>query len=78
LFKSDGVTIVDQVGMSTSSAYKEGTPLSPLSGNTGQSYERKLGGTLGSCVDANNNSQDFQLKSPSDPQNLSSATVTCP
>ncbi|HEY6042817.1 MAG TPA: lamin tail domain-containing protein, partial [Anaerolineae bacterium] len=34
LFKSDGVTIVDQVGMSTGSAYKEGTPLSPLTGNT--------------------------------------------
>ena len=77
LFKSDGVTIVDQVGMSTGSAYKEGTVLAPLTTDVNRSYERKLGGASGSCVDANNNSADFSLISPSAPQNKASATVVC-
>jgi predicted extracellular nuclease len=37
----DGVTIIDAVGLSAGSAYKEGTPLIPLSGTADQSYERK-------------------------------------
>jgi len=40
-------TIVDQVGMSIGSAYKEGTPLDPfdpVTGNINQSYERNNGG----------------------------------
>ncbi|HEX4476265.1 MAG TPA: lamin tail domain-containing protein, partial [Polyangiaceae bacterium] len=36
--------IVDQVGMSTGSAYFEGTPLSAMMANANQSYERNFGG----------------------------------
>jgi uncharacterized protein YdeI (BOF family) len=65
-------TVVDQVGMSSGSAYKEGTFLSPLTTNVDRSYERKPGGPLGSGTDTDNNSNDFQLITPSDPQNNSS------
>jgi predicted extracellular nuclease len=66
-------TIVDQVGMSTGSAYKEGTVLTPMSVNTNQSYERKPGGQQGSTQDTDNNADDFFFNaSTSDPQNLSS------
>src|SRR5689334_16331160 len=61
--------IVDQVGMSTGSAYKEGTVLTPLTTNVNRGYERKPGGALGSGQDTDNNSADFQLITPSDPQN---------
>ncbi|PYR68929.1 MAG: hypothetical protein DMF88_07705, partial [Acidobacteria bacterium] len=67
-------SIVDQVGLSPGSAYKEGTPLASRgTANLNQGYERKLGGADGSSQDTNNNSADFQLKAPSDPQNLASA-----
>lgn len=65
-------TIVDQVGMSTGSAYKEGTVLTPLTTNTNRGYERKPGGASGGTQDTDNNSSDFQLLTPSDPQNLAS------
>ena len=80
-------TIIDQVGMSTGSAYKEGTVLTALTTNTNRGYERKPGGANGSTQDTDNNSTDFQLLTPSDPQNLSSAptpstnqaiNTTCP
>jgi DNA/RNA endonuclease G (NUC1) len=80
-------TIIDQVGMSAGSAYKEGTVLTPLTTNTNRGYERKPGGANGSTQDTDNNSTDFQLLTPSDPQNLSSAptpstnqaiNTTCP
>jgi len=64
--------IIDQVGMSTGSAYKEGTVLTPLTTNTNRGYERKPGGSSGSTQDTDNNANDFQLLTPSDPQNLSS------
>ena len=70
LLMPDGITLVDQVGMSAGSAYKEGTPLTPLTTNTDQSYERKPGGTSGSTQDTSDNATDFQVRSPSDPQNL--------
>jgi hypothetical protein len=73
---SDGTTIIDAVGMSSGSAYKEGTTLTPLSGTTNQSYERKPGGSAGSSVDTNDNSADFTLKNPSDPQNQASTCVS--
>ena len=41
-------SIVDQVGMSAGSAFKEGTNLAPLPSNANQSYERKPGGFNGS------------------------------
>ena len=65
-------TVVDQVGMSAGSAFKEGTPLANLGGTTASNlnrgYERKPGGALGSGTDTDNNSTDFQLITPSDPQ----------
>src|ERR1044072_1847371 len=45
-------TIVDAVGMSTGSAYKEGTVLASLgSTNSNRGYERKPGGAAGSGTD---------------------------
>src|SRR5207244_13498870 len=71
-----GVSI-DQAGMSAGSAYGEGTRLSPLTANTNQSYERLSGGASGSCVDTQNNDADFQVISPSDPQDLASTITPC-
>lgn len=71
-----GATIIDQVGMSAGSAYKEGTPLASLgSSNLDRGYERKPGGAAGSGTDTGNNSSDFQLIAPSDPQNSASPCV---
>jgi len=73
--KTNSGTIVDQVGMSSGSAFKEGTILSPLVGNVNQSYERVGGG----CSDTNNNVADFFLNpSTSNPQNSSSIIIACP
>src|SRR5207244_6938187 len=66
-------TIVDQVGLSNTSAFKEGTVLTSLTADVNQGYERKAGLVEGSQVDTNNNTNDFQLRAPSDPQNLNSA-----
>jgi len=71
----DGTTVVDQVGMSTGSVYKEGAVLAALTGNLNQSYERKPGGASGSGQDTDDNASDFQVRAPSDPQNLSSGPV---
>jgi lamin tail-like protein/beta-propeller repeat-containing protein len=64
-------SVVDQVGLSAGSAFKEGTVLELLAMNN-ESYERKPGGLSGSTQDTNNNSSDFQVRTPSDPQNLNS------
>ena len=70
-------TIVDQVGMSAGSAFKEGIPLANLgSSNLNRGYERKPGGLAGSGTDTDNNATDFQLITPSDPQNASSGCVS--
>ncbi len=63
--------VIDQAGMSAGSAYKEGTVLAPLTTNVNRSYERKPGGGSGNGQDTDNNSNDFQLLAPSDPQSLS-------
>jgi uncharacterized protein (TIGR03437 family) len=63
-------TIVDQVGLSSGSAFKEGLHLAPLPTDANQSYERKPGGLLGSTHDTQDNVTDFQLISLNDPQNL--------
>lgn len=76
LTQADG-TIVDQVGMSTGSAFKEGTVLSPLTTNVDRSYERKPGGAAGNCYDTDNNASDFLITAPSAPQNLASAAILC-
>jgi hypothetical protein len=69
-------TIVDQVGMSAGSAFKEGTPLPNLgttsAANLNRGYERQLGGAEGSRIDTDNNAADFAVRMPSEPQNLAS------
>jgi hypothetical protein len=68
--------IVDMVGMSAGSAYKEGTTLAPTLVNQNQSYERRPGGALGNAQDTDNNASDFLLNTgTSNPQNLSSSPV---
>jgi Lamin Tail Domain len=68
-------TIVDQVGMNSGSAFKEGSTLTPLTSSSNQSYERRLGGSAGSSNDTDNNQNDFRLIGPSDPQNASSGCL---
>jgi uncharacterized repeat protein (TIGR01451 family) len=70
--------MVDSVGLNGVNAlYTEGTPLSTLSVDVNQSYERKLGGSSDSCQDLGDNSNDFQLINPSDPQNSSTPRRLC-
>jgi hypothetical protein len=74
----DGTTVIDAVGLSSGTVYKEGTPLSPLSGTADQSYERKTAGNASNCNDTNNNAADFIWNSSSsNPQNTSSAPLAC-
>jgi predicted extracellular nuclease len=72
---SDGTTVVDQAGMSAGSAYKEGTTLTALTTNVDRGYERKPGGTSGSGQDTDDNSADFALVTPNDPQNRFSTCI---
>jgi len=76
LTTSDG-TVIDQVGMSNGSVFKEGTPLAPLTTNVDRAYERKLGGANGNCQDTNNNATDFIITQPSTPRDLASAAIVC-
>ncbi|MBV6391066.1 MAG: hypothetical protein KPEEDBHJ_00270 [Anaerolineales bacterium] len=49
-----------------------------MSGTANQSYERKDGGSAGSCKDTDNNATDFIFNpSASNPQNFASAAVPC-
>ncbi|HST23031.1 MAG TPA: lamin tail domain-containing protein, partial [Blastocatellia bacterium] len=66
--------VVDQVGMSSGSVFKEGSTLAPLTAGLNRSYERRPGGAAGSTIDTDNNGNDFLLIVPSDPQNL---TIDC-
>lgn len=69
-------TIVDQVGMSSGSAYKEGTPLASFgSTNSDRSYERKAVGANAGSQDTDNNANDFVLRSPSNPQNAAAGCL---
>ena len=68
--------IVDQVGMCTGTAYREGATLEAVSGVLNQSYERLLGGST-SCQDTNDNMDDFRWNSVSLPQNRLSPIVVC-
>ncbi len=65
-----GGTVVDAVGLSAGSAFKEGSTLAPLTTNTNRGYERLPGGTAIDLVDTNNNAADFQQVTPSTPQNI--------
>lgn len=71
-------TIVDQVGLSPGSAFREGVHLVPLASDANQSYERRPGGAIGSTQDTDDNLADFQLLTPSDPQNTSSSPAPGP
>ena len=70
--------IVDQVGLSTGSAYKEGSPLPPFSAtNKDQSYLRKTA-SCGPDQDTDNNASDFQYNDGfSNPQNSKSCRPQC-
>lgn len=69
-------TIVDQVGMSAGSAFKEGDILASLGpSNQNRGYERKPGGVGGHAQDTDNNAADFQLISPSTPHNSGSPCI---
>lgn len=74
---ADTTTIIDQVGLSTGSFYKEGNPQVSLTTNVDRSYERYIGGVNGNCQDDGDNFLDFVLLNPSNPQNASSAAVLC-
>ena len=65
LFRPNGSS-ADEVGMSLGSAFHEATPLTPLgTTNLDRSYERRNNGIQDTDVNAN----DFDLRTPSDPQN---------
>ncbi len=66
-------SVVDKVGMSSGSAYLEGSTLPPLTTDTDQGYAR-----VNVCEDTRNNAADFILVNPSQPQNAHSATTLCP
>jgi uncharacterized protein len=70
-------SVIDQVGLDNGSAFKEGTPLASLgTSNQDRGYERKPGGVSGNGTDTDNNSNDFQLITPSNPQNLNSPCLS--
>ena len=75
----NGTTLVDSVAMSSGSPYREGTALASLgsttASNLNRGYERKPGGTAGHTTDTDNNAADFQLVSPSNPQNSASRCI---
>jgi hypothetical protein len=73
----DGTTVVDAVGLSLGSAYKENTPLPEVSSFGAGSYERLSGGTAIGCQDLNDNYADFALIPLADPQNRTSVPVYC-
>lgn len=73
----DDDSYVDGVGLNSASPFIEGTLLTPLTTDTNQSYERLPGGLTGSCNDNNDNSTDFQLLNPSNPENSISASTSC-
>jgi uncharacterized protein (TIGR03437 family) len=72
---SNGTRIIDAVGISSGSAFKEGTTLAPITVSSDRSYERKPGGAFGNGIDTNDNGSDFSLTTSSDPQNASSGCL---
>ncbi len=68
-----GGTIIDQVGLSSGSAFGEGTRLASLgSTNADRGYAR-LSDSTGAVQDTDDNAADFALQQPSDPHNAASA-----
>jgi len=72
---SEAGTIVDRVGMCNETLYYEGLPLAPMTANANQSYARQPAGK--GCYDVNNNTLDFALLSPAQPQNRASPIAIC-
>ncbi len=70
-------TVVDAAGMCTTTTYREGVPLAPLSGTSNQSYERKPGGTAGGCYDLDNNATDFALLPSASPMKSTDVKSMC-
>lgn len=71
---------IDQVGMCSTTAYKEPsdgsgvlTPMTSTDGTNNKSYERKLSG----CSDSNNNTIDYVLINTGTPQNSSTPVTPC-
>lgn len=70
-------TVIDAVGLSAGSAFKEGTPLTSLgTANADKGYERKPGGAAGNGIDTDDNSADFLLADPTHPRNSASPCVS--
>ena len=67
--------IIDQVGMSAGSAFREGLALTPRTSNVNSSYERRPGGAAGNGQDTDNNAADFSFVS-SNPQNANSTCLS--
>ncbi len=68
--------IIDQVGLgSAAGAYGEGTRLAQLTTDVDRGYERNASATRG-FADSDNNSADFHLQTPSNPQNSSTTCLT--
>ncbi|HEY2150427.1 MAG TPA: choice-of-anchor D domain-containing protein, partial [Vicinamibacterales bacterium] len=63
-------TVVDAVGLSAGSVFKEGSILAPLTTNANRGYERLPGGTATTLRDTGNNAADFQQLTPSAPKNI--------
>ena len=57
------LAVVDAVGQSAGSAYKEGAPLAPTPSNADQSYEREA-----KTTDTDDNAADFTLRTPAQPE----------
>ena len=77
IFDDNGVKI-DSVGTSsTFTTYAEGTSLNPLTGNQDQSYHRSFDSGMGIYIDTDDNSSDFQIVSPSTPENSIGSPATC-
>lgn len=63
--------IVDQVGLSAGSLYREGSVLASLgTANADKSYRRKIIDTDGTLQDSDDNATDFVASTPSDPQDV--------
>jgi len=72
------LTVLDGVGFSgapSMAVYVEGTPLTSLTSDADQGYERKPGRSLGNWSDTNDNNSDFNFVSPTTPRNTASRCV---
>lgn len=68
--------VVDQVGMSLTSAYKEGTVLTPLAQNLDQSFRRRTV-FCGPDQDTDDNGADFVYVAPGTPHSSASCGPEC-